>query len=236
LVLLVQLVPTVLRVRQELLDLPVLLVPEVPLVTVVRLDLLARPASLDLLVQMGSLVRRESWARVDRRVTLVLLALRDPLGPLVLWVPLVSLELKEPVVLRELLVLLVSLVLLGGLDLLVPMVTLVLLALLAPLVKTVLREFAEMAANQADREMLGYEELLEPLARRESLERTDPLVPMGLQDLRDWLDLVVLLVCLGSVERGASPAFLDLLESQASRELLVLVATVDPLDLLDPLA
>lgn len=54
-------------------------------------------------------------------------------------------------------------------------VTLVLLAPLVLLVKTVLREFAVTLAPQEDRETPGCVELLEPLARREMLEKMVPL-------------------------------------------------------------
>jgi len=229
LVLLAQLVPTAPRVRLELLDQPVLLELAVLLVTVVRMVLPDLLASLGLLVQMVSLVPRESWERVDRRVTPVPLALRDPQGPLDLWDLLVFLDLKEPVVLRELLVQLVSPVLLAELDLLAPTVTPVLLAPLVLPVKMVLRALAVTPVPQEDRETPGFAELLVPPERRESLERMDPLVPTGLQVPRVLLDLVVSLVCPVSVERGASPVSLDLLESPESRELQVLAVTVDPL-------
>ena len=54
-------------------------------------------------------------------------------------------------------------------------VTLVLLALLVLPVKTVLRVCVVTVVPQADRETLGCADLLEPLERKESLERMVPL-------------------------------------------------------------
>jgi len=54
-------------------------------------------------------------------------------------------------------------------------------------------------------------------------------------DPKVWPEPGELLVCLDSVEREASPDCQDLLESQASRELLEALETEDPLDLWDPL-
>lgn len=154
-VLLAQLVPTVPRVKPDPLDQPVLVVLVALLVTAVRLDLPGLLASLGLLVQMVSLVPRERWVRVDRRERPVPLAPRDPLEPPDLMDLLVFLDLKEPVVLRELPVLPVSPVPQDELDLQAPTVTLVLPAPLVLLVKTVPRVFVEMVVPQEDRETLG---------------------------------------------------------------------------------
>ncbi|KAK2851665.1 hypothetical protein Q5P01_007941 [Channa striata] len=245
------------EVRLDLLDPLVLLALEVLLVTVVSLVLLGLLALQDLPVQMVNLVPRERLVREDRRERLALLDLRDHLGPLDLWDLLVYLDLKELVVLRELLVPLVFLVLLEELDLLVLMVTQVLLALLVLLVKMGQKVLVVMLVPQEDMETLGFADPLANKERRESLERMENLVLMGLQVLRVWLDPVVLLVCLVNVEREAFLVSLDLLvrldqmdllegmellESRESEVTLVLLVPLEPLvllvllDLLDPSA
>lgn len=138
-------------------------------------------------------------------------------------------------VLRELLVPLVSLGLLAELDPLALMVTLAQPVLLALLVKTDQRVFVVMLAPQEDRETVGSVDLLVHKERRESLERMARLELMGLQVPRVWLDLVVLLVCLASVEKEASLVSLDPLENLVNKELLVPLVTADLLDLWDPL-
>lgn len=115
-------------------------------------------------------------------------------------------------------------------DFLVLMVTLALLVLLAPLVKMDQRVFVVMPALQEDQEMLGFADHQAYRERKESLERKGSLVLKGPRVPRVWLAPVVLLVCLGSVEREASLVFLDLLESLVNRVLLVLLVTVDLLD------
>jgi len=223
------------RVRLDLLDQLVLPVLAVPLATVVRTDPPDQLALPDPLVQMDSLVPRERSERADRRVTAEPPAPRDLQGPPDLWDLLVLLESKERVVLRELLVLLVSLVLLDELEPLVPMVTPVPRAPPVPPVKTVLRVCAVTPDPRAEPETLGCADPLEPPERRETPERTVPLVQMVLEVLWVWLGLVVLLVCLVSAEREVSLVSLDLLESPVSRDLLDLVVTVEPLDPSDPL-
>lgn len=88
---------------------------------------------------------------------------------------------------------------------------------------------------QADRVMLGFVVPLELPERRETLERMVHLARLVLQVLRDWLVSAVLLVSPDSVAREVSPVCLDLLVSLESKELLVVLETVDPLDLLDHL-
>ncbi|KAI1899986.1 hypothetical protein AGOR_G00067570 [Albula goreensis] len=206
-----------------------LLGPVELLVTVVRLALLDLPALLDLLVQMGSPELRESKERADRRVMLEPLAPRGLQGPPDPRARLVFLDLKAPVVLKDPLVPPVSLVLLAELDLPALMVTLVLLALPVPLVKTALRVSAVTVVLQDGREMPVCEAQLEPPERRESQERTAPLVPMVLQVPKVWLGSVVLWVCLVSVEREVSLDFLDLLVNLANRVPLVALEIADPL-------
>jgi len=122
--------------------------------TVERSDLLGLLASLDLLELTASLEPRESWERLDRRVTQEPQDPRDPLVPPVPMDPLVYLDLKEPVVLRVLLVPLDSLELLAESVLPAPTETRALPVLLAPAVKTDPRVFAETPDLQDDRETL----------------------------------------------------------------------------------
>lgn len=234
--LLAQLVPTAPRVKPDPLDQPVLLVLVAALVTAVRSDLLDLLASLGLLVQMASPVPRERWVRVDRRERPVPLDPRDPLEPPDLMDLLVFLDSREPVVLRDLPVLPVSPEPQDELELLAPTVTPVPPAPLVPPVKTAPRVSVETPVPREDRETLDSGEPLVPQERRESPARMDFLVQMGLTDPRVWLEPVVWLVCLVSVEREASLDSLDLLVSLVSRDLLVALETVGPPDLWDPLA
>lgn len=75
--------------------------------------------------------------------------------------------------------------------------------------------------------------LLGLLEKKEMLERMVQLVPQAPQALRVWLVSAVSSVCLDNVEREVSLVFQDHLVSLGNRELLVLVGTVDPLDLSD---
>lgn len=230
---LVLLAPTARRESLVLLDLLELLVPVVLLETGERLDLLVLLASLGLLVQMVSLVSRENKERVGRREMLVPPDPRDLLVPQDLRDLLEYLGLKVLAVLRDLLVPLVSQELLAEWDLLVPMVTQVPLDPLGLQVKMAPRASEAMAVPQADRETLDCVDLPAPPERKEILERMVPLVQMAPQAPLVWPDSVVSLVFLGSAEREASPVFQDPLVSLESRELLVAVETVDPLDPLD---
>ncbi|CAL8250632.1 unnamed protein product [Arctogadus glacialis] len=217
-------------VKPDPLDHPVLVVHVALLVTAERLALQALLVSPDPLAQMVSLVSRERWVRVDRRERPVPLAPRGPLEPPDLMALPVCLDLKEHVVLRERPVLLVSPAPQDELDLLAPTVTLELPAPLVLPVKTVPRVFVGTVAPQDGRETLGSEEPLAPRERRESLARTELLVPMGLSDPRVLLEAVVSLVCRVSVEREASLDCLGLLESLGPLESLAERVTLEPTD------
>lgn len=230
-VLLVLLDPTVRRENLDLrgpLDLPVpveFLVTEEKPVLLVPLVLLVHQ------VQMDSLVLKENRVKGDRKVTLVLPALRDPPELQVLRDQLVCLDQRGLVVLKDLLVPQVSLELLVELDRQVLMATLVLLVLLALLVKMVPRVYEVMVVLLEDRVMLAYVGQPVLRARRESLVKMVLLVRMAHQVLRVWLDSVVLLDFLDSVVKEVFLACLDLLGSLGNKGLLVDLEIVDPQDL-----
>lgn len=90
-----------------------------------------------------------------------------------------------------------------------------------------------MVDRRADRVTLVSAVLLGLLERRETLEKTVPLVLLVLRVLRVWPVSVVLWVCPDSAVREVSLVCPDLLESLASKEVLVAAETVDPLGLSD---
>lgn len=104
-----------------------------------------------------------------------------------------------------------------------PPVPLVLLEKMVPKV------LGETVALLAERVTLASKVLLDPLARRESLEMMVPLVPTVLRVPRVWLVRGASLVCLGNVVREDSPACPAHQASLASRELLVHLETEVPL-------
>lgn len=112
-----------------------------------------------------------------------------------------------------------------------PMATLDPPVLLVLLEKMVLKVLEETAAPLAELVTLASKVLLDPLARRESLEMMALLVPTVLQVLRVWLVRGASLVCLDSVVSEDSPASPAPRVSLASREPLEHLETEVPLAL-----
>lgn len=100
-----------------------------------------------------------------------------------------------------------------------PPVPLVLLEKMAPKV------LEEIQVPLAELVTLDFKALQDLLARKENLEMMVPLVPMVLQVPRGWLVKEALLVCLDSVVREDSLAFLAHRVSLASRVHLVHLET-----------
>lgn len=196
-----------------------------------RLVLLVPLVLLVHLVQMDSLVLKENKVKVDRKVTLVLPALRDPLELKVLRDQLVFLDQRGLVVLKDLLGPQVSLELRVELDHRVPMVTQVLPVLLVLLVKMDQRVCVVTVVLLEGQAMLAYVDRPVPRARRESLVKTVPPVQMVHQVLRVWLDSAVSLDFQDSVVKEVFLVYLDLLGNLANKELLVDLETADPPDL-----